>query len=153
MVVLRDSVIEESQTGKVGLDNFDDMASSILVKRLKVIDDRKRHPEISKEEVRSPLVVVGLPRAMPISVLPMLALASLRAEPWCNGVSTATSGSAQNQAGGSTSGITPLPFLMDRWKLCTPMCRRLCGKRMISATFHLISWGHCWPSRPCYTRR
>ena len=62
LTVLRDSVIEESQTGKAGLKSFDAMATSILVKRLKVIDDRKRHPEIPREEIRSPLIVVGLPR-------------------------------------------------------------------------------------------
>lgn len=62
LTVLRDSVIKESQTGKAGLETFDGMATSILVKRLKVIDDRKRYPEISREEIRSPLVVVGLPR-------------------------------------------------------------------------------------------
>lgn len=62
LTVLRDSVVEESQTGRAGLETFDDMASSTLVKRLKIIDDRKRHPEITKEEIRSPLIVVGLPR-------------------------------------------------------------------------------------------
>ncbi|MDP6186655.1 MAG: sulfotransferase, partial [Pseudomonadales bacterium] len=62
LTVLRDSVAKESQTGKAGLEIFEDMATGILVKRLKVIDDRTRYPEISRQEIHSPLIVVGLPR-------------------------------------------------------------------------------------------
>jgi len=76
LTVLRDSVVKESQTGKAGLEAFDDMATSILVKRLKVIDDRTRHPEISREEIRSPLIVVGLPRTGTTILHALLAQAS-----------------------------------------------------------------------------
>lgn len=62
LTVLRDSVIKESQTGDTGLETFDGIATSTLIKRLKVIEDRKQFPEISREEIRSPLIVVGLPR-------------------------------------------------------------------------------------------
>ena len=62
LTVLRDSVAKESQTGKAGLEIFEDMATGILIKRLKVIDDRTRYPEISQEEIQCPLIVVGLPR-------------------------------------------------------------------------------------------
>jgi Sulfotransferase family len=33
-----------------------------LVKRLRLVDDRKRHPEIAAQEVRAPIVITGLPR-------------------------------------------------------------------------------------------
>jgi Sulfotransferase family len=33
-----------------------------LVKRLQLVDDRKRYPEIAAQEVRAPLVITGLPR-------------------------------------------------------------------------------------------
>ena len=76
LTVVRGSVVKESQTGKAGLEAFDDMATSILVKRLKVIDDRTRHPEISREEIRSPLIVVGLPRTGTTILHALLAQAS-----------------------------------------------------------------------------
>jgi hypothetical protein len=34
----------------------------LLVKRLRLVEDRKRHPEIADEQVTAPLVVLGLPR-------------------------------------------------------------------------------------------
>jgi len=33
-----------------------------LVKRLRLVDDRKRHPEIAAQEVKAPIVITGLPR-------------------------------------------------------------------------------------------
>jgi hypothetical protein len=33
-----------------------------LVKRLRLVDDRKRHPQIAAQEVRAPIVITGLPR-------------------------------------------------------------------------------------------
>lgn len=33
-----------------------------LAKRLRLVDDRKRHPEIAGEKIAAPLVVIGLPR-------------------------------------------------------------------------------------------
>jgi len=33
-----------------------------LVKRLRLVDDRKRYPEIAAQEVRAPIVITGLPR-------------------------------------------------------------------------------------------
>ena len=35
---------------------------SLLAKRLKLVEDRRRHPKIAQETVEAPLVVVGLPR-------------------------------------------------------------------------------------------
>jgi hypothetical protein len=37
--------------------------SGVLVKRLRLVDDRKRYPEIADEVVRSPIVIVGQPRS------------------------------------------------------------------------------------------
>src|SRR5215211_5188280 len=34
----------------------------LLIKRLRLVDDRKRHPEIANEKIRAPLIVLGLPR-------------------------------------------------------------------------------------------
>ncbi len=33
-----------------------------LIKRLRLVDDRKRYPEIAAQEVRAPIVITGLPR-------------------------------------------------------------------------------------------
>ncbi len=33
-----------------------------LVKRLRLVEDRKRHPEIAAQEVKAPIVITGLPR-------------------------------------------------------------------------------------------
>ena len=33
-----------------------------LVKRLRLVDDRKRYPEIAAQEVKAPIVITGLPR-------------------------------------------------------------------------------------------
>jgi hypothetical protein len=38
------------------------MIEAALVKRLKLADDRKRHPEIAAEEIATPIFIVGLPR-------------------------------------------------------------------------------------------
>lgn len=36
--------------------------TGLLVKRLKLADDRKKYPEIARQEVRAPIFIVGLPR-------------------------------------------------------------------------------------------
>src|SRR5262249_4480332 len=36
--------------------------TGMLVNRLRIEDDRRRHPEIGDEEIRRPLVITGLPR-------------------------------------------------------------------------------------------
>ena len=33
-----------------------------LVKRLRLVEDRKRYPQIAAQEVRAPIVITGLPR-------------------------------------------------------------------------------------------
>lgn len=37
--------------------------TGLLVKRLRLVDDRKQYPEISKEDVEAPIFIVGLPRS------------------------------------------------------------------------------------------
>src|SRR5262249_60478757 len=36
--------------------------TGMLVNRLRIEDDRRRHPEIGDEQIRRPLVITGLPR-------------------------------------------------------------------------------------------
>src|SRR5450755_4052630 len=35
----------------------------VLVKRLRLVDDRKHHPEIAEEAITAPIVIVGQPRS------------------------------------------------------------------------------------------
>jgi hypothetical protein len=37
--------------------------TGLLVKRLRLVDDRNQYPEISKEDVKAPIFIVGLPRS------------------------------------------------------------------------------------------
>lgn len=39
------------------------MVQLLLVKRLRLVDDRKRFPQIAEQEVRSPIIITGLPRS------------------------------------------------------------------------------------------
>ena len=37
--------------------------TGLLVKRLRLVDDRKQYPEIAKQDVKAPIFIVGLPRS------------------------------------------------------------------------------------------
>ena len=39
-----------------------DLVVPALVKRLRLVEDRKRHPEIAAQQVKAPIVITGLPR-------------------------------------------------------------------------------------------
>jgi hypothetical protein len=39
-----------------------DLVVPALVKRLRLVEDRKRHPEIATQQVKAPIVITGLPR-------------------------------------------------------------------------------------------
>jgi Sulfotransferase family len=91
-VIVRDQLLDDAQR-RSGLDDFGDvpflealdavvdsfdydahvtgdvrdraveMLTGILVKRLRLVDDRKRHPEIAQEAITEPVVIVGQPRS------------------------------------------------------------------------------------------
>jgi hypothetical protein len=54
----------EHESGHPGerLDALGHGLTAILVKRLRLVDDRKRHPAIADERIEAPIVVLGLPR-------------------------------------------------------------------------------------------
>jgi hypothetical protein len=91
-VIARDVLLEQA-TALAGLDEFGDvpfldaldalvdslnrdaaldgeararaveMLTGVLVKRLRLVDDRARHPEIANEEITAPVFIVGQPRS------------------------------------------------------------------------------------------
>ena len=61
------SVFLEALSGEAGLDARRQIAArttivSLLIKRLRLVEDRRRHPEIASVVVRAPLFIVGAPR-------------------------------------------------------------------------------------------
>jgi hypothetical protein len=61
--VLIYSLDHDACVAGVTRDRAVEMLTGVLVKRLRLVDDRKRHPEIAKEIVRAPIVIVGQPRS------------------------------------------------------------------------------------------
>ena len=60
--VLVDSLNDEAQLSELGVAALDAQITSMLTNRLKVIAWRRDHPEVARERIEAPLVVVGLPR-------------------------------------------------------------------------------------------
>lgn len=61
-------VLVESLNREAGLDegrlaDAADTVCGLLVKRLRLVDDRKRYSEIGREQVEEPIFIVGLPRS------------------------------------------------------------------------------------------
>ena len=59
---LLDALEQEAELTTLGRLMATDSIKEDLIARLKMVDYRKRHPEIDKEEVRAPIFIVGLPR-------------------------------------------------------------------------------------------
>ena len=61
-------ILVDSLNRDAGLDAEREVAAGVtiiglLVKRLRLVDDRKRYPEIGEERIKSPVFIVGLPRS------------------------------------------------------------------------------------------
>lgn len=52
----------ESQLPPERLNALTDGIVNLLTKRLKLVDDRKKHPQIEDEVIKAPLIILGLPR-------------------------------------------------------------------------------------------
>jgi hypothetical protein len=61
--VLIYSLNHDARVAGVTRDRAVEMLTGVLVKRLRLVDDRKQHPEIATEIVRAPIVIVGQPRS------------------------------------------------------------------------------------------
>lgn len=59
---LVDSVTQDKLFNAFGIAAFGGDMHRVLVNRLRMIDDLKRHPEIEQEFVDDPIVIIGLPR-------------------------------------------------------------------------------------------
>jgi hypothetical protein len=60
---LVDSLNCDVRVGGVVQDRAVEMVTGVLVKRLRLVDDRKQHPEIAEEVITAPIVIVGQPRS------------------------------------------------------------------------------------------
>jgi Sulfotransferase family len=60
---LVDSFNHDAHVEGVVRDSAAAMLTGLLVKRLRLVDDRKQHPEIAEEVITAPVVIVGQPRS------------------------------------------------------------------------------------------
>ncbi len=61
--VLVYSLAHDARLEGPALDRAREMLTGVLVKRLRLVDDRKSHPEIENEKVVRPIFIVGQPRS------------------------------------------------------------------------------------------
>jgi Sulfotransferase family len=61
--VLVYSLVHDARIEGPALERAREMLTGVLTKRLKLVDDRKHHPEIQKEEITRPIFIVGQPRS------------------------------------------------------------------------------------------
>jgi hypothetical protein len=61
--VLVHSLVHDARVEGPARDRAHEMVIGVLVKRLRLVDDRKRHPEIEQEKVVQPIFIVGPPRS------------------------------------------------------------------------------------------
>jgi len=70
-----DRVAREIEFHAEGLDSFRSVIIRILVNKLRMQEDVKRHPEILEEDVSDPLIIIGLPRSGTTKMQRMIASA------------------------------------------------------------------------------
>src|SRR4051794_787167 len=63
LTVLVDSLNDEAGLDESASQRAVETLVGVLVKRLRLVDDRKAHPEIADERITAPVVIVGQPRA------------------------------------------------------------------------------------------
>jgi sulfotransferase family protein len=61
--VLLYSLVHDAKVEGVVRDGAADMLTGVLSKRLMLVNDRKVHPEIAREVITAPIVIVGQPRS------------------------------------------------------------------------------------------
>lgn len=61
--VLVYSLVHDARIEGPALERARQMLTGVLAKRLRLVDDRKNHPEIQKEEITRPIFIVGQPRS------------------------------------------------------------------------------------------
>jgi hypothetical protein len=61
--VLIKSLAEESDASELGNARIKDFLHSVMVARLKIIDDRKRYPQIQQQQIVSPIFLTGSQRS------------------------------------------------------------------------------------------
>jgi len=71
-----DRAAREVNFSAEGLDAFKALNLRFLVNRLRTQDDIRRHPEILKEDVSDPIIIIGLPRSGTTKLQRMLSAAS-----------------------------------------------------------------------------
>jgi hypothetical protein len=61
--VLVHSLAHDARVEGAALERAREMLTGVLVKRLRLVDDRKSHPEIQEEKIARPIFIVGQPRS------------------------------------------------------------------------------------------
>jgi hypothetical protein len=61
--VLVDSLDRDARVDGTVAAGVSAMLTGVLVKRLRLVDDRKQHPEIARETITAPIFIVGQPRS------------------------------------------------------------------------------------------
>jgi Sulfotransferase family len=61
--VLVYSLAHDARVEGPALERAREMLTGVLVKRLRLVDDRQRHPEIQQQEIAGPIFIVGQPRS------------------------------------------------------------------------------------------
>ncbi len=61
--VLLHSLVHDARVEGPARERAREMLTGVLVKRLRLVADRKRHPEIEREEITRPIFIVGPPRS------------------------------------------------------------------------------------------
>jgi hypothetical protein len=73
LAVLCDSLNSEANLNAMGRAVFDNRLTNLLAQRLHVVDWQRNHPEIGTQEIRRPVVVIGLPRTGTTALAHLLA--------------------------------------------------------------------------------
>ncbi|MEY2434295.1 MAG: hypothetical protein QOC92_4020 [Acidimicrobiaceae bacterium] len=71
--VFCDALNQEANLSDVGVAVHESRISHLLSQRLRVVDWHARHPDISAEEIRRPVIVMGLPRTGTTALAHLLA--------------------------------------------------------------------------------
>lgn len=88
LTILVHALNEEARLNEIGFERTKLHLDNILVQRLKLVEDRKRFPQIAKQEIKQPLFLTGMPRAGTSLLNSLLAqdpanLPTLHWQMWC----------------------------------------------------------------------
>src|SRR5438876_7037251 len=63
LAILVDAIRNEARLSPQKLEAAQTRLVGLLANRLRIVDDRKRYPEIAQQRIEKPVVILGLPRS------------------------------------------------------------------------------------------